>query len=676
MWHGGQVKKIAIIGANNQQSPLIEKAKEKGLMTHVFAWQTLSDEGERAADFFYPISAGSKDEILEKCREIGIDAIATVGSDVSAVTAAYVASKLSLPYSSYAGVFSAANKITARDILGRCGVPQPNYCAVGDSIPDELKRLTFPLVVKPSDRSGGRGLSKVENEQQLFRALGAARDVSFEGRAIVEEFIDGTPYSCECISYAGKHTVLGYTRRYNRVIGGKICEYRHDAPANIPASVMKQAEELAPAILSALGLGNGASSVEFTVDKSGKIYVIEVTPTMYGDYIGTHLIPAATGYDYLGMVVDIALGKTPDLTRHKEGLRSSVRFIYSSADEYAECAPDAPSVADGRRYGHFITAEPYKEFGGCPPASFGRQSTGSQFDSYALALNSEYTALYCALCSIGCGKIAVPHYISGASLRVLSELGIEPVYYRIDENLVPTDIDESASAVLIVNHNRACCDYAARYAEGHKNVIIDNTYSFFTKPIISESIYNIYSVRRFFPTPDGAYLVSATLPDVDLKVGESRKRFNTLLKSLECGEGAAYKEYMADEQQLATERALMSPLTRAQLECFDLESARAARARNFGVLDKRLDSVNLYPKEIRANTASKFYPLLVNEDIRAKLVSRRIYVPLMWRRLLSDEHFGSTEHTLAEKMIYLPCDQWYSEDDMEYIADTVMALLS
>ena len=218
------MKKIAIIGANDQQSPLIEKAKEKGLMTHVFARQTLADEGERAADFFYPISAGSKDEILEQCREIGIDAIATIGSDVSAVTAAYIASKLSLPCSSYVGVLSAASKITTRDILGRCGVPQPEYCVVGDSIPDKLKELGFPLVIKPGDRSGGRGLSKVENEQQLFRALGMARDVSFGGEAIAEKFIEGTPYSCECISYMGRHTVLGYTRRYNRVIGGTICE--------------------------------------------------------------------------------------------------------------------------------------------------------------------------------------------------------------------------------------------------------------------------------------------------------------------------------------------------------------------------------------------------------------------------------------------------------------------
>lgn len=670
------MKKIAIIGANNQQSPLIDKAKEKGLMTHVFAWQTLSDPGEHAADFFYPISAGNKADILEKCKEIGIDAIATIGSDVSALTAAYVASKLSLPSPTYVGVLSATNKLMTRSLFRQCGIPQPDFCEVGDSIPERLSELSFPLVVKPSDRSGGRGLRKVENEQQLLRALSEARDVSFEGKAIVEEYIDGASYSCECISHQGNHTLLGYTRRYNRTIGGRICEYKHEAPAGIPGSVAERIAALAPSILDTLGLTNGASSIEFTVDGENNIYIIEVTPTMYGDYIGTHLIPSATGYDYLGMVVDIALGLAPDLTKHSAPERACARFIYSSSDEGAECAPDAPDVPDGNRYGHSVISEPYKEYGGCPPIYLGERRGAPFGDVPHLALNCESTALYCALCAIGCQSLAVPYYISGAYLRVLAELEIKPVFYRIDEQFVPIDIDASATAALIVNYNAECERFSERYVREHKNVIIDNTYSFFTDPIISESVYNIYSPRKFFPTPDGAYLVSATLPDVDLKVDVSHKRYGTLLKSLECGEGEAYKEYMADEQEVSSERLLMSALTAAQLSCFDQAACKAARQRNFAILAARLDSVNLYSPSTQDGTPPKFYPLMVNEDIRASLVARKIYAPLMWRRLLTDKHLGTNERRFSERMIYLPTDQWYSESDMEYIADTVLALLS
>ena len=65
-------QKIAIIGTNEQQNPLILRAKEMGFETHVFAWQTGGEIGEKTADFFYPISITEKDEIFQKCKEIGI----------------------------------------------------------------------------------------------------------------------------------------------------------------------------------------------------------------------------------------------------------------------------------------------------------------------------------------------------------------------------------------------------------------------------------------------------------------------------------------------------------------------------------------------------------------------------------------------------------------------------
>ena len=66
------MKKMAIIGASYLQAPLIEKAKQLGLETHVFAWAA-NDVGERIAGYFYPISIVEKEEILSKCVEIGVD---------------------------------------------------------------------------------------------------------------------------------------------------------------------------------------------------------------------------------------------------------------------------------------------------------------------------------------------------------------------------------------------------------------------------------------------------------------------------------------------------------------------------------------------------------------------------------------------------------------------------
>ena len=92
-------KKIVIIGANSFQNPLILKAKALGYETHVFAWQDGSI-GERTADHFYPISIVERDVILEKCREIQPDAVASIGSDLAMLTVNYVAGKLGLPCNS------------------------------------------------------------------------------------------------------------------------------------------------------------------------------------------------------------------------------------------------------------------------------------------------------------------------------------------------------------------------------------------------------------------------------------------------------------------------------------------------------------------------------------------------------------------------------------------------
>ncbi len=672
------MNKIAIIGANDQQNPLILKAKEKGLETHVFAWQTGSDLGEKNADFFYPISAGSKEQILDECRRLGVCAIASIGSDISALTVAYVAEEMSMSGNTYASVVCATNKLLTRELFARCGVPQPRYVAVGDILPCEVGELLFPLVVKPSDRSGGRGLRRVENEAQLMRAIAEARDTSFERRAIVEEYIDGIPYSCECISYDGRHEILGYTRRYTRALVGKVCEYRHDAPAILPASAKAKMAILAPKILDILGLRFGASSVEFIL-KDGNIYIIEVTPTMYGDYIGTDLLPLSTGYDYLGMVIDIALGKEPSMVKSGNGKCVSVRFVYSNSD-LGDISPrlscDAPEVPDGNRYGHIISVSDMREFGGCSPLVLCKKTPHHLSGVPHLALNSEYTALYVALSAIKPKKIYLPLYVNGAVMRVAEELGMDIAYYRIDADLVPVGIEDCSETVLIVNHNAKCERYIEDYVKSHASVIIDNSYSFFSPPVIRSGVYSIYSLRKFFPVSDGAYLVSDVLPEISLPRDVSYKRARNLLKSLELGEGEAYKENMAAEQELAKERMMMSRLTETMAEAIDYSSMMEARRRNFEVLDRLLGSINLHSLNREEDAVRKFYPLLVNEDIRSSLIQNKIYVPLMWRRLTDGRFEGSIEKRLSERMLYLPTDGWYSVSDMEYIAEIILSLLS
>jgi len=91
----GNVKKLAIIGASDLQEPLIEKAGQMGIQTHVFAWEQGS-MGKKKADFFYPVSIVEKCTILEICRKRGIDGVCSIASDLAVLTVNYIADQMGL----------------------------------------------------------------------------------------------------------------------------------------------------------------------------------------------------------------------------------------------------------------------------------------------------------------------------------------------------------------------------------------------------------------------------------------------------------------------------------------------------------------------------------------------------------------------------------------------------
>ena len=138
------MKKIVIIGANDFQNQLILKAKEMGFETHVFAWQDGSI-GERTADHFYPVSIVEIDEILEKCREIKPDAVATIASDLANITVSKVAAGLGLPGNTPECIELSTNKYAMRSAFLKAGLPTPKFYKVDRVIP-ELMEMELPVL--------------------------------------------------------------------------------------------------------------------------------------------------------------------------------------------------------------------------------------------------------------------------------------------------------------------------------------------------------------------------------------------------------------------------------------------------------------------------------------------------------------------------------------------------
>lgn len=301
-------KKIAILGASYLQKPLVEKAMSLGIETHCFAWDNDQAVCKGIADFFYPISVLDKEIVLSICKQIQIDGITTIATDICMPTISYVAEELDLISNSYTTSIVSTNKAEMRAVFRNNNILSPHSETISGGNFDRYLNLSYPLIVKPTDRSGSRGITKVNDKKDLKKAIEYALIESVEKKAVIEEFIEGDEVSVECISWEGKHYILSIT---DKVTTNQpyFVEIEHHQPSSLHKNIQKIIEKQTLKALDSLGIKYGASHSEFKITKDGKVFVIEVGARMGGDYIGSHLVELSTGYDFLKGVIDVSLGR-------------------------------------------------------------------------------------------------------------------------------------------------------------------------------------------------------------------------------------------------------------------------------------------------------------------------------------------------------------------------------
>ena len=307
---------LAIVGGGYLQIPLVERAKELGIRTICFAWK----EGavcKDVCDRFYPISIVDKEKILEVCRQEKIDGITSIASDVAVPTISYVANAMGLPGNSEETAFRCTNKNAMRASLKTGGLRVPESTEVDSkddfrAIQAKVAGLRFPLIVKPSDRSGSLGVTKCMGEGELANAIKVALECSLAGSAVVEEFVtDAREISVEGISFGGKYHPLAIT---DKVTTGSphFVELAHHQPAKLDDAMKREVLDFAQRAVNALGVTIGATHTEMMIDKEGQLFITEIGARMGGDFIGSDLVKLSTGYDFVQGVIQCALGEFDD----------------------------------------------------------------------------------------------------------------------------------------------------------------------------------------------------------------------------------------------------------------------------------------------------------------------------------------------------------------------------
>lgn len=299
--------KIAIIGASYLQLPLVLKANELGYETFCFAYL----EGAVCKDHctaFYDISIVEKEAILSVCTELKIDAILTISSDLAVPTVNYVGNKLGLVCNPTASTEITTDKFQMKKAFASNGICSAQFIQCNSHTDlSAVKNLRYPLIVKPVDRSGSIGVTKVEHESLLVAAFDKALSNSLKKEVIVEEFITGTEVSVETISSNNVHSILAIT---DKVTTGAphFVELEHHQPSLLSSTLQQSIRTLVISALNALKIQVGASHAELIISNDGTIYVNEVGARMGGDFIGSDLVQLSTGFDYLKAVLHLSLG--------------------------------------------------------------------------------------------------------------------------------------------------------------------------------------------------------------------------------------------------------------------------------------------------------------------------------------------------------------------------------
>lgn len=306
------MKKILLLGGAMQQIPSILTAKKLGYYT--ITCDYLPDNpGHRLANEYHNVSTTDLDAVLQLAQKLQIDGIVAYASDPAAPTAAYVAEKMGLPGNPYESVKLLTQKDLFREFLASHKFTTPKaggYDNYADAEAD-VGRYIFPVMVKPVDSSGSKGVVKIYKKSELKAAVEEALSYSRKKRFIIEEFIEKKGYqvSGDGFSVDGK---LVFTSYGNELYSGKGTREYVALGEFWPSELTKEQKDKVDSelqkLITALGMRTCAYNIEVILDKDDNVYVLELGPRNGGSYI-PQLINYATGVDMVEYTIKAAMGE-------------------------------------------------------------------------------------------------------------------------------------------------------------------------------------------------------------------------------------------------------------------------------------------------------------------------------------------------------------------------------
>lgn len=302
------MKRILFLGGPVFQKPVIERAKSMGLYVGV---ADISPDAPAAslADAFFQGSIRDYDAMLAVAREFEPDGIVSGACDTSVVTVARLCEELGLPGNSVEAALNSTDKYRMIKCFAREGVAHPSFAVIGKAELDHfVPPFPYPLITKPTDSAGGRGVNLVQSPKELADALVKASGAGISGDVLVEECMTGPEVSVEVVVSDGEPHVLQVT---DKLTSGapNFFEIGHSQPTSLSFDQRKAISDLASSAVLAVGLRNSAAHAEVMLTPDGP-KMVELGARLGGDWITSHLIwNSVSGVDMVETVIRLALGE-------------------------------------------------------------------------------------------------------------------------------------------------------------------------------------------------------------------------------------------------------------------------------------------------------------------------------------------------------------------------------
>lgn len=305
------MKKILLLGGNHFQTPCIKKAKEMGCYTITCDYLP-NNPGHKFADEYHNISTTDYEAVLALAQKLNIDGIVSYASDVSACTAAYVAEKMGLPGQPYESVNILTHKDLFREFLTNNDFNVPKAIGYTDieKAKKEWHNLKKPVMIKPVDSSGSKGITKINDLSDLEKAVEYALTFSRCKRFIIEEYLKKYSYQIagDGFSVDGKLVFRCFANEHFNLHGGNsFVPIGESWPYIMPSRIHEKLHAEIQRTLTLLNMRSGAYNFDARIDANENVYLMEIGPRNGGNLI-PQVIKYATGVDMVEYTIKAALG--------------------------------------------------------------------------------------------------------------------------------------------------------------------------------------------------------------------------------------------------------------------------------------------------------------------------------------------------------------------------------